>query len=522
MLTSKPKKINDIITPIFTIVAIYCVVFTIVSYCTNRSLRLDEAMFAQTILTRDFGGILAGNFDYGQSGSLGYILIVKMLTLAFGGNEYVLRFISLLSYFLSIILGMKLLRDVFDVKYSSVAFLFMAGCAPFVKYAVDFKPYSLDVALSFFSILLYYRFFSKKMSFLTLIVIYSVLIWFSFGNIFVIAGISIYHVINKTYTALKNKDNPYGLFLSFWPFLLLLVSVGLDYFFWVKPTSDAVTSEALEYWRFLSFPLIPKSLSDLGLMSKMFNNFCIETLPSHSITFFLLLFLLGMVLNRKKAISSIFLITLLVVICVSYTGMYPIDLRLQLFLFGIYIVIIVSAFEYIIRKIVVNRYGLIFISILFIQPSLAVTRHNIFNDFEYYMSDEECRMVIEYYNQIKRDSDVLYVHSIAKAQCSYYQNYPIVFKNFNDDLIEKDHVIWGSKYRIMKNERPYEYNYVRDNDKFLENIKTILRYNKVYLIRVHSEGVVFDWLLEELEKYGDVTIEYDFCSSILYKFEKRY
>ena len=516
----KNITLNKIIAVIFTIMAVYSITYSSTSYIENRSLRLDEAMFAQSILTRDINGILAGHFDYGQSGSLGYILIIKVLTSAFGSSEYVLRSISFVSYIFSILLGLLLVRNVFSYRYSSVALLLLSGCYPFVQYAVDFKPYSMDVMLSFMTILLYYRHLRGKLSFLSLMIVYAVMIWFSFGNMFVIAGVSLYHFIKALQKIFARQTSWKEVLLKLSPSVILLFSVSIDYFLWVKPTSEALTESANEYWRFLSFPLFPKSREDIVLMKKMFETLFVKTLPDRSYSFFLVLFVIGIIKNRKKEITQIFLLIVFFVICASAIGMYPIDLRLQLFIFGFYVIFISVALESIIRYARKDRYIMCFLAILCVLPIFSVTRHNIRDKASFYMWGEECRPLIDYYDKIQSNSKILYVFPIAGAQCAYYLDYPVIFKNHNDSLIEKDNVIWGSNYRIMKNKKPYEYNFLKNNKKLQENVSSITKYDIVYMVRVHDEGVVYEWLLDELRKYGKLSIEYEVNGSRLYKFEK--
>lgn len=520
MLNKGQKGVNNILTPILIFFAVYGVIYTTCAFIINRSLRLDEAMFAQTIITRDFYGLLSGDFDYGQSGALGYIFVVKVLIGLFGSSEIVLRLISFLSYIFSILCGVILMKCVFKINKSYVTFLLLAGLYPFVFYATDFKPYSLDVFLAFLSILLYHSYLDNKKTFLTISICYSIMIWFSFGSVFMIAGINIYHFYVKLFRVLNKKGINRDFIYDCLPLLILLISVMIDYFLWVKPTSANVPGEANEYWKFLAFPIIPTGVEDLKLIILMFLDLFVMPIGLLGFSIIFPSFVFGIFLNRRLWVTHILTITVILVIIASSIGMYPISLRLQLFLFGFYIIFASLGIEYIIRNIVCNQITIALILVILVLPILVSTRHNIFNKESVYVKNEECKSLIKYYNKIKSDNTYLYVSSIAQPQCAYYLNYPIIFNYHNEHIVEKDHVIWGSTYRIMHNKKAFVFNYEKDKSALKDNIDAILRHQTVFLVRVHDEEIVYDWLVDELKKFGDISVAYEFCGSILYKFEK--
>ena len=64
----------------------------------DRSLGLDEAMLAESILTRGFYDMTASKLSGNQTAPVLYLYSVKALTALFGGSEAVLRLFSYLSF----------------------------------------------------------------------------------------------------------------------------------------------------------------------------------------------------------------------------------------------------------------------------------------------------------------------------------------------------------------------------------------------------------------------------------------
>ena len=79
------------------------VIVRIIQYSFNRSLWLDEAALASSIVTRSYGGLLGG-LDYNQIAPIGFLFAEKFFILLFGNNEFALRVFPLLCGVVSIFL----------------------------------------------------------------------------------------------------------------------------------------------------------------------------------------------------------------------------------------------------------------------------------------------------------------------------------------------------------------------------------------------------------------------------------
>ena len=493
------------------------ILFAIYKYYNCRSLWADEATFAQTILTRDFVGIMHGNFDYGQSGPLGFVLISKLCTIVFGHNEYALRLPSLFAYLCTIPLIYTICKNAFAVNRPILSVVFITCINAFIYYSSEFKPYSFDVMFTFLSIFTYHLFTKKKISAWTAFLLFSIYVWFSFGNLFIMGGICVFHLIKLIKQTINEKK---FVFSDFCPLIQVLISLLIYYFFWVKPTSQNVQQEANEYWRFLSFPLIPCSISDFKLLYLMFNDLFLHTLGTKVTIIVMLSSLITMAVKRNHWITISFIITILLVVIASSLGLFPITLRLQLFIVAVFLLYSAVGITIFLQKMPCNKVMIVASFLFIICPICLLSAHNFFNRKKLYVYGEESKSCLNYYIQNREDSSYLYVSAVAQPATSFYFNYPIVFKEKEHKIITKDNVIWGSVYARMENKEPYKYNYLKNDHELLLNIQAIISKENVYILRSHDQGIVFDWLIDSLKNYGKVEDVYKFEGTILHKYTK--
>ena len=169
----------------------------ILLYCKNSSLWLDEALLALNIVRRPLRGMFRP-LDYNQGAPVGFLLLEKLVTHAFGNVDLSLRLIPLIAGLASLFLFWKVARLYLRLNAVPVAMALFALCAPLILFSSEVKPYSTDVAISL--VLLWA---GKNMTESTLEwrqvlgfgLLGAVAIWFSFPASFVLAGIAAVLVI---------------------------------------------------------------------------------------------------------------------------------------------------------------------------------------------------------------------------------------------------------------------------------------------------------------------------------------
>ena len=83
------KKINKNSIKLIIIIAatVFGAILHIIPYFYNRSLWIDEAMLANSILTRSFADLVKEPLMNGQSAPVGYLYLQKIITSIFGTAE---------------------------------------------------------------------------------------------------------------------------------------------------------------------------------------------------------------------------------------------------------------------------------------------------------------------------------------------------------------------------------------------------------------------------------------------------
>jgi 4-amino-4-deoxy-L-arabinose transferase-like glycosyltransferase len=165
----------------------------LVKYFQGKDLWLDETMLAWNICTRGFAGLLRP-LDLGQIAPAGYLWLLKALTLALGESEWVLRLPSLLAG-LGVLALLPYVCRKLCPEERWVGFWAAVGVA-FNPLLVDFsnqaKPYELDALAAVVVTALVFWLRDGDWSarrWAAAGVVFAVLPWFSFGAVFVLAGV---------------------------------------------------------------------------------------------------------------------------------------------------------------------------------------------------------------------------------------------------------------------------------------------------------------------------------------------
>ena len=259
-----------------------------IPYIYNRSLWVDEASLASSIINRSLAGLCARPLDYTQSAPIGYLYIVKLLTMLFGHSEFALRLWSLIAFLFSMLLLYYIVRPLCRHTIAKMFFVCVYAYLPFYyRYANELKPYMSDIMFILLAIYVYQLYRRGSAGFISMIIGYCIIPWFSFAASFAVGALMIINVvtfIRKAASALRmhrsanTAINQSGKeltvqmgFLSALLHLLLcclvLASFLLYYVVWLAKTKQNAGGDVL--WSVVFFPLIPKSLDDIRLIGQM-------------------------------------------------------------------------------------------------------------------------------------------------------------------------------------------------------------------------------------------------------------
>lgn len=485
---------------------------SVVAYAYNRSLWINEAMLAQSVLTRSITRLLATPLDYAQSAPAGYLLVVKLLTMLFGRGEWVLRSISMVSSFASVLLVYLLLRQYFRVSKPLIGTALLATLPFFVQYSNEFKPYMTDACLALLVVYCYVLYTQKRMSLVGLTVLYSLTIWFSFAAIFIALPVIGYQAA----TAGRDRRAKYAASMA-----CILISAAIYYLVWLKPSASGLRTDETEYWRHLSFPLLPKSIGDLRLIKRMARHL-LEVLGQGRLIY-LLLAASGLVtcFRRHKEFFWILLATAGLILIASYLGKYPIQDRLLLFLYPLLMLLVAVSLDAI-RRYDARAVPVILIVLAFLfwsnSPFLkSMIRRNV------YMPGSQTSGLIGYLEANVRNTNNIYLFAQAIPVFDYKNNYVTGLSYFPTSVVEKRDIICGTKYWDMIY-WPYACSQTINERELANNIRAITSHQSVYILFSHMESDTDPKILRligGLSSRGRVRLVREEYNTCLYHYQAR-
>lgn len=123
------------------------VVFRVIRCAANRSLWLDEAYLAESILTYSVRQLATTDLLHWQAAPAGFLLLEKLAVTVCGTSEYALRLVPQLASLASVPLFYAVVRRSVPATGGLVALAMFAAVEPLVYYAGEVKQYGVDVAV---------------------------------------------------------------------------------------------------------------------------------------------------------------------------------------------------------------------------------------------------------------------------------------------------------------------------------------------------------------------------------------
>jgi hypothetical protein len=319
-------------------------------YASNPALWHDEAAVAINVLYRSYGDLTkALLYVHGgvpasvrphmgrapsdapgvaddlpeQGAPVGFLLAEKAAVDVLGNNEYALRLLPLLASLAALPLAYLVARQMLGPPASLLVLFIFAIMEPLIAYAVQVKPYTLDVVVTLLFLWLALRAVRRglgRMELIALGVLGVVTPWISLGSVMVAAGVGLTLFVwelrcRRTREALALACVG-GLWLA--SFGVLYVRVLRD---WI-----ACNDEGGWYVRWGHFmPLPPRSFSDLAWYPRSFFNFFMDPMGFQLKGVAALAFVLGCVAlaRRRTAVLALLLLPFGLTLLASGLHKYP-------------------------------------------------------------------------------------------------------------------------------------------------------------------------------------------------------
>jgi hypothetical protein len=312
----------------FVLVALGCVLRA-APFLAEGSLWLDEAMVADSIVHRDWAGLLQP-LTYNQVAPLGWLMVERASFLVLGGSDLSLRAPALLAGIASLLLFARVARRSFDTHGFILAIAAFAISYVLVRYSAEVKPYGFDVLVSVVALTFATHYLQQDeplqvRDYLLVLLAGLASLLVSFPAAFVLAGLGgalfLRNVLERRWAHVLSV----GIVSSAWLFAFawLLLRQG----------ASVNVAEMTTSWNSAYAPLQPTSLGEL----KWYPNAIIDALRSmfepESMVAWLMAIIVGAVVTiRSRLYLGVALLApLAAALVASGLHLYPFSGRLLLF-----------------------------------------------------------------------------------------------------------------------------------------------------------------------------------------------
>ena len=451
-----------------------------VEFLSNRSIWLDEASLALTVINRSFYEIVTQPPDYFQVVPIGFILLTKLLVSLFGKSEFVFRSIPLISSLTAFFVLYRLSLRCLPGKFAIIPLFLVATSSELLRYATEFKPYSSDVLLAL--CIAAYVFSSLDAPYTrqrgyVFGAIGAVVLWFSFPSVFVLGGAGA--VLLYSFIAERRWQETKNLLISFacWG-----VSLTINYCLFLKTITGYASVEY--YWNDSFAPLPPFTIEEQIWFIRSFMQIFYYSAVINQALIGCGLFIVGAYAFYKKQNKEffVFILPLVLALMASALHKYPFEGRLLLFYVPFLYIFIARGISFLIHKRsyfakVVGWIALIAV----LCPAFAMAYAQVAHTKVY---REEIRPALHYIKTHKQKDDIVYIYYGANRAFQYYADvYGLKNKDYIMGIGSRED--WG-RYRA-------------DLDQLKGEKRAWLLFTHVYRVDGESEE---RYMLDYLESFG--------------------
>ena len=408
------------------------VILRLIRYLYNPSLWFDESSIVIDIINRPLFELINPSPDYNQAYPLAFMMLVKLLTQAFGNTEYVIRLVPFLGGVGALFLFCKFAKTYLEPRAAAIALGLFAVSDILIFQSSNLKPYSSDVffTLLIFTLAIYTQ--SKKLNMPSILlfgVAGAVTIWFSNPSVFVMAGVGLCLLVS----CFNNNDRKGAgkLLVSYSIWGLSFIANYLLYIRGLKAAFIVGMDQILAF-QDAYMPVPPASVADIKWYMELFFDVFSNPVGMTLVGIAALAFIVGCVSMYTQRRSA-FIIVVSPVIVTFLAGalhQYAFKGRFILFLLPLLLLVVAEGAEYIRKATYRNSrvIGTVFIVLFFLHP-VTLSAYRVLNPFYW----EDIRPVMKYVKDNWREGDIIYVHYYAQYPFDYYTNhYPEPYR-FDDD-----------------------------------------------------------------------------------------
>lgn len=393
------------------------VLLRLLRYWADRSLWLDEAYLANSILTYSFKQLLTTPLMHWQAAPPGFLLLQKTAVSLFGTSEYALRLVSLLAGLASIPLFYGVIRRCLGPTGQIIAMTMFVTLDPLIYYSAEAKQYGLDVTIALAILIIALRFRECPASIgrlLTLAAVGAINLFFSHPAVFTLAGVGL--ILAAELLCQRQFILAFRLGCVD---LLWAAAFALDYHFFLHHLMHHDGLNA--YWAadYMPYDFLGAIRWIGAEFHGLYDGYGTMWLPLVDTAMIATLIGCVALWRCDRAVLGVLLLPLILTLSAAMIHVYPFGDRLTLFLVPSLVVLIGAGGAMIWESVVPGRRfiaGLILMSILL--PTAV-------RDVYYVIvpqKREEIRPILAYIRDHKQPGDTLYVFYISEVPFRYYEN----------------------------------------------------------------------------------------------------
>ncbi|MCL1967319.1 MAG: hypothetical protein FWF67_05505 [Fibromonadales bacterium] len=282
-----PQLLEKFGEKIFIIISAMIIAFGIATrihtFIDYRSLWLDEALLAESIVFRNWAELFMPPLSNGQSAPILYVAAVKAICSVLGNSENSLRLFSLFSFFGLLVCEWLFLKKILKMDNIKTGFvLALTAVIPsYIYYSNELKPYMSDAFFVVLALLLHAFHTQNKLSLAKLTFFYILILGFCTPAVFFIGGI----LAAEFLTLALARDKMGTLNIAMAGVFIIAVFI-LYYYWWMLPVQKIMDAD----WN--KFP--DKSLFEvfsIALVISLYLLYVKKKLPLVCLTIFYLLIL---------------------------------------------------------------------------------------------------------------------------------------------------------------------------------------------------------------------------------------
>lgn len=386
----------------------------------NPSMWHDECALAWNIKFKgylDFFGILR----FMQMSPPFFMVMAKIITKIFGLSDISLRVLPFLAGIASIFafypLAVKTLKSKPVILW---AVFFFAINPRLINYSFEFKPYSFDVLFTIICLLFFINLDIEKLS-IKKAVLYGVLLsivpWFSFVSIFIIAGAA----INLFFKNIKsNVSKKIILFIPLIISCLIYLKIYL--------INNYTGTHMVDYWQ-KSFV----TSNPLFFLHLLVENIKYFFFPVKFVLFPLILLIWGTVIfyREKSQFINISVISFILLVIASFLRFYPFTDRLVLFLIPIFLLIIIKPLDSASFDKKIKLFITLFLMFFTFYPQLITV--NNFVHIKSFSRGEHPREMMDFMLKNIKPEDNIFINNTSDTEFAYYSS----FHNIKNNVIQE-------------------------------------------------------------------------------------